>query len=383
MRVVFATHAYHPSIGGAERYAQGLAEGLAGLGHGVSVVVPAVEDPQAFYELGHRPVGIPAETIRDVDVERLPYSGPAYKAGRLIGKARALRVATSRYQSRLGDRLEAIAPDVVITLPHLFPNVEEVMRLRTRAAWKLVYAPMLHEHDPYWSVERVAGAVAVADGVMALTTHERSRLVEAYRANAATTVLVPPGVEASSVIKSDRDQVVLFVGRRMESKRLDVLYEAMKVVWIDFADVRLVIAGSPPLFGKDPAGPMAVDERVDIVESPTEQAKADLLGSALVVVNPSLTESFGMTTLEAWAHGTPVVVVDTPVNRSVVTHERDGLIAPPTSQGIAAALVRLLADPGLVATLGMAGHHRSENQYSWAASTRNLDGLLRRLRVLD
>ena len=37
MRIVFATHAYAPAVGGAERYAQGLAVALAGLGHEVHV----------------------------------------------------------------------------------------------------------------------------------------------------------------------------------------------------------------------------------------------------------------------------------------------------------------------------------------------------------
>ena len=62
MRVVFSLHAYAPSIGGAERYAQGLAEGLAELGHEVHVVVANIDDPEAFYELGHEAVG-PAEEM--------------------------------------------------------------------------------------------------------------------------------------------------------------------------------------------------------------------------------------------------------------------------------------------------------------------------------
>ena len=86
MRVVFAPHAYWPSIGGAERYTQGLAEGLAGLGHEVHVVVADVDDPEAFYELGHQPVGRPEETIGGVAVHRLPYVDFAYRRmGRMLG----------------------------------------------------------------------------------------------------------------------------------------------------------------------------------------------------------------------------------------------------------------------------------------------------------
>ena len=66
MRVVFAPHAYLPSIGGAERYTQGLAEGLATFGHEVHVVVADVDDPEAFYELGHQRVGASEEKLGGV-----------------------------------------------------------------------------------------------------------------------------------------------------------------------------------------------------------------------------------------------------------------------------------------------------------------------------
>ena len=58
-----------------------------------------------------------------------------------------------------GSRRSRLDPDVVVTLPHLFPNVEETIRLKAVAPWKLIYVPMLHEDDPYWSIERVLEAV--------------------------------------------------------------------------------------------------------------------------------------------------------------------------------------------------------------------------------
>ena len=97
MRVVFAPHAYSPSIGGAERYAQGLAEGLAELGHEVHVVVANVDDPEAFYELGHLSVGPAKQTMGEVTVHRLAYGGLSYKLlSKLLGVDRVLRSSTER-----------------------------------------------------------------------------------------------------------------------------------------------------------------------------------------------------------------------------------------------------------------------------------------------
>ena len=264
MKVAFSPHAYAPSIGGAERYTQGLAEGLAGLGHEVHVVVADVDDPEAFYELGHRGVGPARETIKGVSVHRLAYGDLGYKRlGNVLGADRVLRSSTERFQRSLGDLLSGLAPDVVVTLPHLFPNVEEAVRLKAAASWKLVYAPMLHEDDPYWSIDRVSQAVTWADGVIALTDYEKDRLLESYGARPQAVSVIPPGVASGhDTVSIDREPMVLFVGRRTRSKRLDVLYEAMKTVWQEFPEILLVLAGSPPGVGADPALWLAADSRV-------------------------------------------------------------------------------------------------------------------------
>lgn len=382
MRVVISPHAYLPSIGGAERYAQGLAEGLVERGHEVHVVVANVDDPEAFYELGHGGAGPAEETVRGVGVHRLAYGGLSYRSlGRLLGSERVLRSSTERFRRLLGARLAELGPDVVVTLPHLFPNVVETIRLRATAEWELVYAPMLHEDDPYWSIDRVSRAVAAADGVIALTEHERERLIEAYGARPEMAEVIPPGVDfgddASSI---ERDPMVLFVGRRTASKRLDVLYEAMQILWQEFPEVVLLLAGSPPGVGVDPAIWMAADPRVEIVNTPSEPEKDLLLRRARVVVSPSLTESFGITILEAWAQGTPVVVTDSPVNRSVVRHGEDGLVAAgPGATDLAAALTELLKDVNAANSLGEAGRRRVEAEFTWSGSAAGLERMIERL----
>ena len=379
MRVVFSLHAYAPSIGGAERYAQGLAEGLAHLGHEVHVVVANIDDPEAFYELGHEVVGPAEEMIGGVQVHRVPYGNFAYRQmGRILGAERVIGSSTREFLSHFSARIADLDPDVVVTLPHLFPNVEGTIRLKADARWRLVYVPMLHEDDPYWSIERVAAAVSQSDYVLALTEHERDRLLESYGAKGATTAVVPPGVESGEGTPyADREAVVLFVGRRTASKRLDILYEAMRIVWEKFPDVVLQLAGSSPGVGADPAIWISADSRVKVINTPTEAEKDRLLGSARVVVSPSLTESFGITTLEAWAQGTPVVVADSPVNRSVVRQGLDGLVAAGASAlDLGNAIVRVLDDAHLAEAMGRAAQIRAQTDFTWDSSAQDLEGLL-------
>jgi phosphatidylinositol alpha-mannosyltransferase len=76
-------------------------------------------------------------------------------------------------------------------------------------------------------------------------------------------------------------------------------------------------------------------------------------------------ESFGMILVEAMASGVPIVASDIAGYQHVVTHERDGLLAPPCDEkAIANALVRVLQDDGLRARLAAQGRQTAE-QYSW------------------
>jgi glycosyltransferase involved in cell wall biosynthesis len=377
MRVVFTPHGYSPSIGGAQEYTTGLAEGLARLGHEVHVVSPDIADPEAFYELGHRVAGPAKEEITGVRVHRIGYRSILYRAGFTRTRGLALRSSLARYRRNLSKRVSALRPDIVITLPHLFPNVVETVALRARSDWSLVYAPLLHEHDPYWPAERVADAVAAADAVLALTEHEADRLVTSYRADRTRTAVIPPGVDIPEEYATDRPEpVVLALGRRAASKRLEVIYEAMCIVWNRHTDARLVVAGAPPEGSPDPAEPFRGDDRVMIIDRFEPDERRHLLTSARILASASLIESFGITTLEAWAHGTPVVVMDTPVGRSVVRDGIDGLLAGPDARLLAAQIQRAIADPALTERLGVAGRHRAETEFSWAESTRRLEGLL-------
>ncbi len=103
MKVVFSPHAYSPSIGGAERYAQGLAEGLALLGHEVHVVVADVDDPEAFYELGHDSVGPPNESINGVLVHRLAFRDIGYRLlGNMLGSRSGASILDGTFSAEFG-----------------------------------------------------------------------------------------------------------------------------------------------------------------------------------------------------------------------------------------------------------------------------------------
>lgn len=381
MRVVFTPHAYEPALGGAEYHTRRLAEGLATRGHDVHVVVPNVSDAEAWYEWGHVRGGPAREILGGATVHRIPYLPGRWNLLDRIGdEASRIERARRRYNRHLRSALEPLSPDAIVTLPHAFPNVAATMALRPGASWKAIYAPLLHEEDPSWAMEPITGAVAGADGVIALTSHERDRLVASYGADPERTIVLPPGVDLpAGEPQEQRDPIVLFLGRRTASKRLDVLYAAMRVVWQSVPETRFVVAGPPPARGEDPATAMAGEPRVEVIGRVDDRQRARLIGSARVLASASIIEAFGLTTLEAWAHATPVVVADSPVRRSVVRHDLDGLIAPGHAVGLAEAITALLTDPARARTMGEAGRRRVESDFRWPDIVKHLDDFLQDL----
>lgn len=382
MRIVHAPHAYAPAIGGAEAYCRGLSEAMAAHGHEVHVVTSNVSNAEAFYELGHTPAGPESETIEHVQIHRIPYVSTPYRvAGRLATRGvsqptiadRLIDRATTQFCNRLRSQIAQLNPDVILALPHLFPNVRCL--LASPPDTPLVIAPMLHESDPNWPFDEVRAAVSRADAVIALTAYEAERLTSAYGADPDRVAVVPPGIRIlppHSRVEHDNPRRIVFVGRRTRSKNLGILLGAMYLVRKWIPDAELILAGSR---GDLDDQRLLDNAGVTVVDSPSESDLRVITGSAQVLVSPSLRESFGIVLLEAWEAGTPVVVLDTPIARSIVADGEDGILAPPSEDGLARALHSLLDDPDLAAAMGAAGRKKVSKEYTWAKSAATLTHL--------
>lgn len=85
---------------------------------------------------------------------------------------------------------------------------------------------------------------------------------------------------------------------------------------------------------------------------------------------PSWIEGLPVTVLEAMAHAKPVVATPVGGTPEVVLDGETGILVPPRDPAaLAAALGRLVADPGLRARLGRAGRSRVEQEFSETAMT--------------
>jgi len=80
---------------------------------------------------------------------------------------------------------------------------------------------------------------------------------------------------------------------------------------------------------------------------------------------PTFGEGFGLVLLEAMAWGKPVVASQVMAIPEIVLHEETGILVPPDdAMSLAQALLRLMQDPELCHTLGMAGQRRVEREFT-------------------
>jgi phosphatidylinositol alpha-mannosyltransferase len=167
---------------------------------------------------------------------------------------------------------------------------------------------------------------------------------------------------------------ILFVGRFDARKGLPELMEACQELAREALPFRLILVGDGRLRGvveRMALGPLRgrvhFEGRVGHEHLPRYYASAD------VFCSPARAgESFGMVLLEAMATGAPIVATDIPGYRSVFTHEEEGLAVPPRDpRALAAAIRRVLVEPGLSARLGARGVETAR-AYGW---DRVVDGL--------
>jgi glycosyltransferase involved in cell wall biosynthesis len=96
---------------------------------------------------------------------------------------------------------------------------------------------------------------------------------------------------------------------------------------------------------------------------------AALLDRADVLVVPSRQEALGLTVLEAWAQGIPVVASETPGARYLIEPETSGLLVPREDPAaLAGAVARVLDSPSLAERLVAGGGLRLAAEFSESAT---------------
>ncbi len=149
--------------------------------------------------------------------------------------------------------------------------------------------------------------------------------------------------------KSEHPTIV-YVGRLKAYKSVDTLLRAFALIAPQLPTAEVVIAGigddAPRL--KQLAHTLGIWSRVKFTGHVSDKRRVSLMQSAWVVVNPSYTEGWGITTIEAYACGTPVIASDVAGLRESVHAPHAGRLFPyGDAHALADALIALVTDEQL------------------------------------
>ena len=229
-----------------------------------------------------------------------------------------------------------------------------------RPSWRyrLFYRPFLQ-----FALKR-ASKIVVASPPLA----QSARQLQGWEAKC---VVIPYGVDirmdsdaverrAAEIRQAEKRPIVLFVGRLVPYKGVDVLLEALRGIQavtflVGDGPERRALAAKAETLGLS-----------DSVKFPGEVSGAHLRAlyrACDLFVLPSVTrqEAFGVVQIEAMAAGKPVISTDLGTGVAWVNQHREtGLVVPPgDARALGDAIAQLLNDAPLRSTLGQAGAARA------------------------
>ncbi len=396
LRVALLVYRGNPHSGGQGVYTRYLARELVELGHQVTVFAG---QPWPVLDEGIRFVGVPSlDLYRQPDPFRFPRLGelrsPADLAELAImcsGGFPEPRTFSWRVRRVLSARKGLF--DVVHDNQTFGTGVLDLMR----DGWSVLgtcHHPITVDrsldlaHAGSWrrslSLRRWYGFLAMQKRVARqlpriVTVSESSKrdIVAQMGVRPERLAVVPIGVDHERF--RPRPDVAVVPGRIFTTASADVplkglvpLLEALARLRDEHPGAHLVVVGRMREDGPIPAvlSRLGLDgPAVRFVSGVSDDGMARLYAEAAVAVVPSLYEGFSLPAAEAMASGTPLVATTGGALPEVVGPSgRSGLLVTPGNPGeLAAAIGRVLAEPGLAAQLAEAGRRRVLERFTWRA----------------
>ena len=391
IRLLQLVHAYPPAVGGVEFSTRDLCEALvANYDLDVTVFTTNAFTVANFVDGSLPTIPInPAEEQNGVRIRRFPV------VTRWAPVLRQLQRFAWHLKLPGNDRLRTwyhgpIAPDMLravrefdadVVCAASFPlNHMTYPFRRPEPRPPIVLVPAVHTTNE-WGYLRphLIDLAARSFATVAHTEHEREWLI-AHGAPAERVRVIGHGIEladfspepgrfrAARSIPPDA-LVVAYVGQQGGHKGIDTLLRVLPRLLERRPDAWLVVAGARTPYSEELrriAGglPEQARSRVLMLDDVTAAERAEVLADCDIFASPSEQEAFGITTLEAWSQGKPVVVGDGPAQACVVDHGVSGLLVPYRDEHrLLQTLAELAGDEALRLRLGRAGQRRLHERH--------------------
>lgn len=312
----------------------------------------------------HEYVGFASRELMEQDYSWFP--GEVVNSG-ISGENRAVWAVGELFRVGLGAR--RLRADLVHSPATLGPAWSPVPLVVTMHDMLYFSHPELMSTPLYTEPVKLMERLVARRADVVLTDSESSRaaILQYLKVDPGKVEVVPlagtvrPGYVPSP--EGRRPDLLMALGNRRPHKNFEGLVRAMALV-DPAVRPHLVVTGSR---GDDPLRPI-VDELglhqwVDLRSWVSAEELEELYATATAMVMPSFCDGFCLPALEAMLVGLPVMLSGIPVYREVGGDA--ALYFEPTDlSSIAAAITRLVTEPGLPETLAEAGSRQVTN-FSW------------------
>lgn len=175
----------------------------------------------------------------------------------------------------------------------------------------------------------------------------------------AICVYAGGNIDTDFVINREKykNKNILFVGMDWERKGGPDLVEAFKLVLKAHPDARLTIVGCSPDLNI---------RNCDVIGRVSLEAVKPYYENASIFCLPTKLEPFGISFLEAFAHGLPAVATEIGGIPGIVLNDKTGyLVKPGDVEHLSKVLIDLLGNPEKCQTLGENGRRLVLERFTW------------------
>jgi glycosyltransferase involved in cell wall biosynthesis len=257
-----------------------------------------------------------------------------------------------------------------IIMAQMFPfNTIKYAIASKRFGKPIVLLPLMHVDDAFYHWKHYYEFLRSADCIFAVSNFSKKNLFDKI---GARSTCIGAGVDKAIFIEReikgddfrkkydlDNKDIVLTVSRKQQTKRYDMLIEAMRKVRARFKDAHLVLIG--PDDDKIPIK----NEGVSYLGIVSEEDLIGAYDACEIFAMMSISESFGMVFCEAWSRKKPVIgnINCGPVS-TLIDDNYDGFLCSNTEE-LAERIEMLMYDRNLARKFGDNGFRKVINNFTW------------------
>jgi glycosyltransferase involved in cell wall biosynthesis len=383
VNILYVTQWYGSSGGGGEVVFHNLASGMAKRGHRVDVVCAKTATPVEHSDEDvtihsiEPALELPPPSLR----QNARFIINAIKKGTYIVKQKNIEVIHAN------NLASVIAGSILSKIKRkpLVISIHDIFSTSSPEHWKnwIAQDPKISRTTSFIAplVEKIT-VKTPSSMIHTVSDTTREDLIR-FGAKAGKIQVIPNGLNLNnydhcSTRNASYQNLILFIGRLVFYKNMDVVIRSFIDVVKNVRDVRLVIVGDGPMLSKwqKMSTNLGLNNSIIFTGHASEDKKIGLLKSCSALVLPSFVEGFGLVILESFAMKKPVLVANVKPLSEIVSDGIDGFVLPVDDPiEWSKKIEYLLTNKHICMRMGEEGRRKLEQKYDIEYILRDMEYL--------